>query len=58
MISLCFSGHSPASSQCWPVLEIKNRVACAWAWDERQAALPEFPGGLIGSCPAELYFRG
>lgn len=36
---------------------IKNMVACAWAGDERQAVLPEFPGGH-SSCPTELYFRG
>lgn len=55
---LCFSGQSPASSQYWPVSEIRNRVACAWAGDKRQAMLPESPGGHSSSCPAELYFKG
>lgn len=56
-IALCFSGHSPASSQYRPVLEIESRVACAWVREERWAALAELPGGH-GGCPAELYSKG
>lgn len=45
MISLCFSGHAPASFQYWPILEIENRAAYAWAEDKRQAVLPESQEG-------------
>jgi hypothetical protein len=30
-------------------LKIKNRVACAGTWDERQAVLLEFPAGPSGA---------
>ena len=57
-LPLFFRPFTCLLSQYWPVLKIKNRVACAWAGDKRQAVLPEFPGGPIRSRPAELYFRG
>lgn len=53
-----FSGHAPASSQYWPILEIENRMAYAWAEDKRQAVLPGSQEGASAAAPAELYFRG